>query len=251
MPKLASAGVASGTASSEAADVIVCSHAQPSKQGGRTSVFGFFRRASDLGSEPAKVGSQSGRTPTPIVEEQQAASTAGMPAVPSQPAVSRTQALQRIGGWLTSTATTAGEHADVARGVSAVAPSAIVLRCWSCLSTVMMVSEHAAMEAMQARDWVWPPLEVPLPSSASLGPRSIRYAVRSCQPVELVRLHAALLSTSICLKERGATAALTDWTRIHRTTTRPSCVWSGRLASCGARHEWQPCGGGWRSNCLS
>lgn len=94
--------------------MIVCAHAQPNRQGGRTSVFGFFRRASDLGSEPAKANSQGGRTPAPIAEEQQAASTSGMPTAPSQPAVSRAQALQRIGGWLTSTATTAGEQPDAA-----------------------------------------------------------------------------------------------------------------------------------------
>jgi hypothetical protein len=97
------------------ADVIVCSHAQPNRQGGRTSVFGFFRRASDVGNEPAKAtNSQGVRTPAPIVEEQQAASTSGMPTAPSQPAVSRAQALQRIGGWLTSTATTAGDQPDAA-----------------------------------------------------------------------------------------------------------------------------------------
>ena len=53
------------------------------------------------------------------------ASTSGMPAVPSQPAVSRAQALQRIGGWLTSTATTAGEYNN-SKGSFAVAPRADV-----------------------------------------------------------------------------------------------------------------------------
>jgi hypothetical protein len=91
-----------------AGDVMPFSHAQPTRAGGRNSVFGFFRRASDQGGEPAKVGLQAGRNPAPIAEEQQASSASDMPA--TQPAVSRAQAIQRISGWLTSTATTAGEQ---------------------------------------------------------------------------------------------------------------------------------------------
>ena len=75
-------------------------------------MFGFFRRASDQGGEPAKGSSQAGRNPAPIAEEQQADSASDMAA--TQPAVSRAQALQRISGWLTSTATTAGQEPKLA-----------------------------------------------------------------------------------------------------------------------------------------
>ena len=81
---------------------------QAAKSNASKSMFGFFRRGSDPTAEAPKASSRGSGAVAPVSEEQPADGVVHGMSPAAQAAVTRTQALARIGGWLSSTAATAG-----------------------------------------------------------------------------------------------------------------------------------------------
>lgn len=106
---------------------------QAAKTNATKSVFGFFRRGSDPVAEAPTTSPRAGAGAATIPEEQAGASNNHEP---SATAVTRNQALTRIGGWLSSTATTAGACYHCSTYVLLVLKA--VLRVWHGRSCICM-----------------------------------------------------------------------------------------------------------------